>query len=991
MIGKTLSHYKILDELSRGGMGVVYRAVDTKLNREVALKVLPDNLIADPERKRRFTQEAQAAASLEHPNIAVIYEIDEADGVTFMVMELIRGEKLSVVIEKERPSLKRSLDLCLEVAEGLAEAHDKGIVHRDIKPDNVMLAPNGHAKIIDFGLAKLVEPLGGDEETEAHTAVRRETDPGVVMGTASYMSPEQARGAKVDHRSDIFSFGIVLYELMSGKPPFQGNSGIEILNAILKETPAPLPPLGGDVMPEAAFELQHIVDKCLAKDVRDRYQGMKDLVVDLRSAGRRLESTTISGVRSSGAVPVASETPKRNTWLMGGGVAVGLLAVVAILIFMTPTAQEPTPRQAAKPSLAVLYFQNNTGDSSLDWLRTALADMLVTDLSQSPEVDVLGTDRLYEILEEMNRLDQRITSFAVVKEVAERAGVNNVLLGDFVKAGDTIRISVRLQEAETGKILTTEKVEGVGEESIFPMVDDLTQRIKSKFEIPTTADDELDRPLKDVTTDSVEAYRYFAEGYRMQTQGNDRNAIPLLEKAVEVDPEFAIALASLSDAYWNLGQRTKAEDASRRALENLDRLTTRERYFIEGNYYTLREENYLRGIEAFKKGLELWPNHTDSRNNLANVYAYLELYEDAIELDEELARRGERFPGVYNRLARSYSALGEREKADRVLQNYSQRSPGGTAHLWLGIHHSEWGAWDKALEAYAKAQEIIPDWPRPRWGQFEVASLTGQWGEARGIAREFAESSVPRRQYSGATGLARLHLYRGDSSEALRWAKKAASVYSPPEPDQTQGATLTAWILLQRNEPDAALAPAREAQEQGKGNWGEWVGLYLESLSLSRLRRMDDAAKVAEKLRERIAPIPGPKEVRRHQLLLGELALADGDTAGAIEQLARAESTLAPRRYMASQHVPVWFALGSAYLEAGKEAQAAERFRRVTESTTEYIDFPIPYVRSFYFLGKIHESRGDADKARQYYQRFVDFWKDGDLDRERVEEALSKL
>ena len=782
MVGRTLSHYKILDEISRGGMGVVYRAVDTKLNREVALKVLPENLISDPERKRRFTQEAQAAASLEHPNIAVIYEIDEAEGVTFMVMELIRGDKLSAVIEKERPSLQRSLDLCLEVAEGLAEAHDKGIVHRDLKPDNVMLAPNGHAKIIDFGLAKLVEPLGGEEETEAHTALRRETDPGVVMGTASYMSPEQARGSQVDHRSDIFSFGIVLYELLSGKPPFQGSSGIEILNAILKDTPAPLPPLGGDVMPEAAFELEHIVEKCLAKDPRDRYQGMKDLVVDLRTARRRLESTTISGVRSSGAVPLPAASSPRKTWLFAGGVALALFAAVAALVLMRPGADtRPASVRPEKPSVAVLYFQNNTGDTTLDWLRTALADMLVTDLSQSPEVDVLGTDRLYEILEEMNRLDERITSFTVVKEVAERAGVNNVLLGDFVKAGETIRISVRLQEAETGKILTTEKVEGQGEDSIFPMVDDLSQRIKSKFEIPTTVDDELDRPLRDVTTNSVEAYRYFAEGYRLQTQGNDRDAIPLLEKAVEVDPGFAIALAALSDAYWNLNQRRKAEEASKQALDNLDRLTTRERYFIEGNYYTLREENYARGIEAFKKGLDLWPGHTDSRNNLAIVYAYLGLYEEAIALDEELVRRGDRFPGLYNRLANSYSALGEREKAYRVLQNYLHQHPGGAAHLWLAIHHRTWGAWDKAREAYDKAREIVPDWTRLHWVQFEVAALTEQWDEARGIAREFEESKVPQRQYGGATGLARWSLYHGDSSQALRWSRKAGAVNSPPE------------------------------------------------------------------------------------------------------------------------------------------------------------------------------------------------------------------
>ena len=272
-----------------------------------------------------------------------------------------------------------------------------------------------------------------------------------------------------------------------------------------------------------------------------------------------------------------------------------------------------------------------------------------------------------------------------------------------------------------------------------------------------------------------------------------------------------------------------------------------------------------------------------------------------------------------------------------------------------------------------------------------MASLTARWDEARAITREFEESSVPRWQYTGAVGLAGLQLYLGNASEALRWARKAGSVYSQPEPDQTEGATLAARIWLGRNEPNAALAPAREAQEQGKGNSGEWIGLYLESLALARLGRMEDADRQAEKLRERTVSIPGPKETRHHHLLLGELALAEGDTAGAIEQLERAESTLAPRGYMESHHVAVRFALGSAYLKAGKEAQAAERFRRVTESTTEHLAFPIEYVRSFYFLAKIHENRGDMDKAREYYRRFLGFWKDGDMDRERVEEALSKL
>src|SRR2546425_3994294 len=277
-------------------MGVVYRAIDTRLNREVALKILPANLIADAARRARFVQEARAASALEHPNIAVIHEIDEAGGVSFIAMELIRGEKLSVVVGRGAPAPARALELAIEIAEGLARAHDKSIVHRDLKPANVMLTEDGHAKIIDFGLAKLVDALSGDSGSE--TMLKANTDPGMVLGTVSYMSPEQARGGKVDHRSDVFSFGVLLHEMVTGRPPFKGNTGMDTMHAILHDPVPPLPSLGGSVSVEAIRDVQRILEKCLAKEPGERYQGMRDVVVDLRAARRRLESASTSPIAS---------------------------------------------------------------------------------------------------------------------------------------------------------------------------------------------------------------------------------------------------------------------------------------------------------------------------------------------------------------------------------------------------------------------------------------------------------------------------------------------------------------------------------------------------------------------------------------------------------------------------------------------------------------------------------------------------------------------
>jgi serine/threonine protein kinase/tetratricopeptide (TPR) repeat protein len=331
MLGRTLSHYKILEEISRGGMGIVYRALDVKLDREVALKVLPPQLVADPERKRRFVQEAKAAAKLEHPHIGVVHEIDEAEGVTFIAMELIRGEALQDIINKDNLPVTRSLELATEVVEGLVVAHERGIVHRDLKPANILVTEHGHAKIIDFGLAKLLEPVGG-EDSALETALRGETSTGHIMGTVAYMSPEQARGEQVDHRSDIFSFGVVLYEVLTGKQPFQAPSGPEILNAIIN---TPALPLGDSIDVEAAPDLQRIVDKCLAKDREDRYQTAKDLAVDIRAARNRL----VSGPVTPAARPA---NPRRRVWV---AVAAIVLAAVVLAIVLTQMPVQPTSSQ----------------------------------------------------------------------------------------------------------------------------------------------------------------------------------------------------------------------------------------------------------------------------------------------------------------------------------------------------------------------------------------------------------------------------------------------------------------------------------------------------------------------------------------------------------------------------------------------------------------------------------------------------------------------
>jgi len=1016
LTGRTLGHYHILEEISRGGMGVVYRATDVRLNRDVALKVLPSELVADPERRQRFVQEARAASALEHPHIAVIHEIDEAEGVSFIAMELIRGEKLSEVVARGSLPPARALEIATEIAEALARAHDKGVVHRDLKPANVMITEDGHAKIIDFGLAKLVEPLGADT-MGATTFMDAPTDPGKVLGTASYMAPEQARGGKVDHRSDIFSFGIVLHEMLAGMPPFRGNTGVDTLHAILHAPVPPLPALGPAVSAEAAADVQRIIEKCLAKDPDSRYQGMRDLVVDLRAARRRLDSAAIAPIATppvrrrpaGGALLARAGLSPRVTRWMAAGAALIVLALAGLVVWRGRRPASP-PAVSAKPSVAVLYFENKTGNPQLDWLRTGLTDMLVTDLSQSPDVEVLGTDRLLQILTDLRRQDDRSISFDTVQEIAKRAGVRSVLLGSYVKAGETIRINTQLQEAATGRIVTAERVEAAGESNLFPTIDDLTRRLKAKFAGPaadpskpifsspitvSSTTSGVDRDLKEVTTSSIEAYRYYAEGINLHERFREQEAVPLLEKAIEIDPGFAMATAKLAMIEGNLGHVNRQEEYLKRAFEHIDRLSPRERYYVEGAYYSLRGATFARSIDAYRKAIDLYPDHASSRHNLALQYDRMERFSEAIPQYEELVRRGMTFPATHTNLALDYIRIGQLEKAHAILRDYLQRNPDNSrVHRALGDLFAQWNKPDEALAAYAKAEALEPGNLAPEQGRYTLHVLAERWAQAETSARRMLQSSDPTWKFNGHVSLAIEALYRGRSVDALKALDTAASLAGPRGSPLTAVArNMASSVLLERDQPAAALASANRAFEDARGIGSmPIVALINVAVAQAQLGNATESAKSLNEVNRRLDELPGEAVKRFGQLAAGRIALVQHDAARAIPDLLKAEAALPINSGGGfASGTAFRFQLGAAYLAAGNDAEAASRFERIVAAGVERIGAPIEFVRSLYFLGAISERRGDGEKSRKYFERFIQFWGEGDLDRARLADARKKL
>ncbi len=999
LTGRTLGHYRVLEEISRGGMGIVYRATDTRLNRDVALKVLPGDLTQDADRRRRFLHEAQAASALEHPHIAVIYEADEADGTAYIAMELIRGEKLSDVLARQRMAPARALELAAEIAAGLSRAHEKGIIHRDLKPANVMLSDEGHAKIIDFGIAKLIE---SSAMAGAPTQTSHDTGVGVVLGTMTYMSPEQARGDSVDHRSDIFSFGILLHEMLAGQPPFRGKTGIETASAIL-HSPAPrLPAFGPAVIAEAGSEIQRIVDKCLAKDPADRYQGVKDVVVDLRAARRRLDTGT-----HSAAVPAKTTTSVRR-WAVAAAAAVAI-GVAAALLSTSDRGAIPTTRMAGgsgKPSVAVLYFDNTTGDKELDWMRTGITEMVVTDLSQSGDLEVVGTDRLYGILAELKRQDDRVLSPEVISAVAARTGVDRVVVGSYIKSGDAIRINVRLQDAKTGRIETSERVEGTTTSALFGMIDELSRRIRSKFEdlragatllTPPNATTRpgLERGLGDVTTSSIEAYRLYAEAINLHDRSRTVEAAAMFEKAIAIDPGFAMAYAKLAVSEHNLGHFDRRDNYAAQALKLADRLTLTERFYIEGFSSSTRRATLGKSIDAYTRCIDVDPGHQACRHNLGLQYILLERFQESAAQYEELLRRGSTVASSHTNLAEAYLGLGDSGKGVAVSESFVKRNPESAfAHGSLGQSLIGDGRYDEAIRAYSRAVELSPSEGSYELGRGAARTLREDWPAAARSARTLNASSDETEKWFGAQTQVGLDLFHGDTAAALISAGRVVTAYRTPGQRTALGHQAIATILLAQGRTALAAAAAARAMADAKGTVNELSHAVTQAWALSAAGRSKDADAVIAAMVPMIDPLAPQRDRRTVALARGLVNLGRGDRAAAIGPLQEAQAALpkrSPLPFPRSHHVPIWSALGRALFEAGRPGEALPWFQKVAGSGHEHLREPIDFVRSFYFLGRIYEQQGDTAKSHDAYRRFVNYWKDGDLDRDRIAEAQKKI